>query len=69
MKRKYAKFLIGIVISVAIMFYLIQRHEQALNDQKETPTDSDCCWEGDPYDSIHIITDSLEIETDSLNKE
>ena len=69
MKKKYAKYLIGIVIFVATILYLKHRHEQALIDQKETPTDSDCCWERDPCDSIHIITDSLEIETDSLKKE
>lgn len=69
MKKKYTKYFIGLVISIATIIYLKYRHEQALIDQKVTPTDSDCCWEGDPYDSIHIITDSLEIETDSLNKE
>ena len=67
MKKKYAKYLIGIVISIAAILYLKHRHEQALIDQKETPTDSDCCWEGETCDSIQIITDSLEIETDSLN--
>ena len=65
MKKKYAKYLIGIVISIAAILYLKHRHEQALIDQQETPTDSDCCT--GPCDSIPVITDSIENEIDSLN--
>ena len=66
MKKKYVKYFIGIVISISAILYLKHRHEQAIIDQQETPTDSDCCWEGDGCDSVRL--DSLELERDSLNK-
>ena len=66
MKKKYVKYFIGIVISISAILYLKHRHEQALIDQQETPTDSDCCWEGDSCYSVHL--DSIELERDSLNK-
>ena len=66
MKKKYVKYFIGIVISISAILYLKHRHEQAIIDQQETPTDSDCCWEGDGCDSVRL--DSIELKRDSLNK-
>lgn len=60
------KIVIVLVMSVSGFFYLKHRHEQALIDQQETPTDSDCCWEGDGCDSVRL--DSIELKRDSLNK-
>jgi hypothetical protein len=57
---------IKVSTSILKMFREIENLKELI-DQKETPTDSDCCWEGETCDSIQIITDSLEIETDSLN--
>ena len=68
MKMKYARYFLGVVISISAILYLKHRHEQTLIDQQETPTDSDCCWEGGQCDSIDISTDRLELESDSFKK-
>ena len=62
MKRKLIKYLVGITLITTVFFYLKHRHKQALINQQITPTDEDFCWENDSQDSIHIITDSLELK-------
>lgn len=68
MKKRYASLLVGIIISISAIFFLIRNHQKTIRNQIETPTDSDCCWEGDICDSIRFISDSIKKEIDSLNK-
>ena len=69
MKIKYARYFLGVVISISAILYLKHRHDQSVIDERETPTDSDCCWEGEPCDSIDIIKDSLEMEFENSDKQ
>lgn len=56
MKKVTIKVVIFLTIATASI-YLYHRHQQALIDQQETPTDSDCCAP-DLCDSI-AVKDSI----------
>lgn len=54
MKKNVIKIIIAVAVITTTIVYLNHRHQQALIDQQETPTDSDCCM--DVCDSIPVDT-------------